>query len=204
MITIIDYGMGNLRSVEKGFQRLKIPSQITSDIEQIKKAEKLILPGVGSFFAGMRNLKNMGLVELLNLKVIDEKTKILGICLGMQLLTNFSEEGNVCGLKWINGATQKFDSNNFNKNLKIPHMGWNTIKIKESNPLLKNCNEKESFYFVHSYHIVCDNENNVLATTEYGYPFISVVNKDNVYGTQFHPEKSHKQGLRILKNFAEL
>ncbi len=204
MIKIIDYGMGNLRSVEKGFQRLKISTQITSEIEEIKKADKLILPGVGFFSHGMKILEKTRLIDILNTKVLKEKTPILGICLGMQLFTKHSEEGNVKGLGWIDGETKKFNTNSFPNKLKIPHMGWNTISNNKLNPLLKDIPEHSPFYFVHSYHIACHNKNNIIATTNYGFHFVSAIHYNNIYGTQFHPEKSHMQGLKILKNFAEL
>lgn len=202
MVFIIDYGMGNLRSVQKALERMGVKCVISSNPEEILRADKLILPGVGHFKKGMENLKNMNLLDSLNKAVLDSRISILGICLGMQLMTKFSEEGNCAGLDWINAKTSKFDFHN-NK-FKIPHMGWNNLFIKNNTTLLRNINENDFFYFVHSYNISCENENEVLAKTNYGYDFVSVFQKDNIFGCQFHPEKSHEAGLRILKNFIDL
>lgn len=197
MIAIIDYGMGNLHSVFKAFKRVGAEVIISSKIEDIKKADKLVLPGVGHFKRGMENLKNLKLIETLNQKVIKEKTPILGICLGMQLFTKFSEEGNANGLGFFNAQTLKLKP----KALRIPHMGWNNMKIKKKHDLFSNIDNKNSFYFVHSYHVYCKNKSDILATTLYGNEFTSAIQKDNIIGVQFHPEKSHSAGLQILKNF---
>ena len=170
------------------------------------KTHQRLFPGVGHFEKGMKNLKELDLVTLLNDKVLDEKTPVLGICLGMQLLTRNSEEGNCEGLGWIDGETKAFrdslpETYNY---LKIPHMGWNHIQAKTNNPLLVNHYFSLPFFFVHSYFVTCSIDNESSATTNYGIEFTSVVNKDNIFGTQFHPEKSHKQGLNLLKNFAGL
>jgi len=198
-IVIVDYGLGNLMSLLYKFKKIGINAIISSNEKEIENAEKLILPGVGHFAKGIENLKNYNLIPVLNKKVLEEKTPILGICLGMQLLTKRSEEGNVEGLGWVDAETKRFDLNG----LKIPHMGWNTIEIKRGNILFKNI-ETPRFYFVHSYHVCCEDENDILATTNYGYDFTSAIKKDNVYGVQFHPEKSHKNGIKLLKNFAEV
>jgi len=204
MIVIIDYGMGNLRSVQKGFERLHIKAITSSNIDDINRADKIILPGVGHFARGMQHLKDLNLIDLLNEKVLVKKTPVLGICLGMQLLTNFSEEGNCEGLGWINAETLAFNLPDNNKSLKIPHMGWNNIRINEDNLLFKNSDSSLPFYFVHSFYVKCNDESELTAKTIYGSEFASVVNKENIFGTQFHPEKSHKQGINLLKNFAEL
>lgn len=200
MIVIIDYGMGNLHSVFKALKRIGAEATISSKLEDIKKADKLILPGVGHFKKGMDNLRKLNIINELNKKVLEEKTPILGICLGMQLLSNFSEEGNVTGLSLIDAETKKLDV----KSLKIPHMGWNNLEILKSNILLKDIKNTDLFYFVHSYNVVCSNQQDILSLTSYGQEFISSVQKNNIYGVQFHPEKSHLAGLNILKNFKKL
>ena len=204
MIVIVDYGMGNLGSVKNMLKRIKIEAVISSEKETIRKAEKLILPGVGAFDKAMQNLQDLDLIDVLHKKVLDEKTPILGICLGMQLLTRKSEEGKLQGLGWIDAETKKFKFTKEHQDLKIPHMGWNTINIIDSNSLFNNMEGDARFYFVHSYHIVCKQKEDCQAKTEYGYPFTSAIKKGNIMGTQFHPEKSHKFGMNILKNFTEM
>ena len=202
MIVIIDYGVGNLQSIFNKIKRMDVDAIISSDPEDIEKAKKLILPGVGAFENGMRNLKIFGLLSALNKKVIEKKTPILGICLGMHLFTKSSEEGHVSGLGWIDCTTEKFKFTPDPK-LKIPHIGWNTLQIEKNHPLLKRITDDLSFYFLHSYHLVCQKEDIILATTNYGYDFVSAVGKENILGVQFHPEKSHKNGVKILRNFVE-
>lgn len=198
-IVVVDYGMGNLHSVLKALKRIGVNCIASSKIEDISKANKIILPGVGHFKKAMENLKKLNLIEILNKKVLEDKTPILGICLGMQLLGNFSEEGNVEGLKWIDAKTIKIK----NTGLKIPHMGWNSIFIKKTEKLLKGIENGKNFYFVHSYHVNCNNPQDILTTTNYGIDFASSVKKENILGVQFHPEKSHSAGLKILRNFIE-
>jgi len=200
-ITIINYGLGNLRSVQKALERLGIRTKISSDLNEISSAEKLLLPGVGHFKKGMKNIITLGLLGILNEKVLKEKVPILGICLGMQLMTKFSEEGNVEGFGWIDAETKKFI---LEKKHKIPHMGWNNIDIIKKNGFTKNISEKDFFYFVHSFYVTSVKEEDLLFKTEYGQEFVSGFNKDNIYGVQFHPEKSHDAGLQLLKNFSEL
>lgn len=202
MIVVVDYGMGNLRSVQKAFERLKIAVKISSRREDIARAEKLILPGVGHFGNGMERLKSLDIIGILNEKVLADKTPILGICLGMQLLGKYSEEGDCEGLGWIDVQTRAFDFDGAASLLKIPHMGWNTIRVCRGHKLLKDHREEKPFYFVHSYYVPYSPEY-CMASTEYGVEFSSVIFKDNIFGTQFHPEKSHRQGLQLLKNFAE-
>jgi len=201
-ICIIDYGMGNLRSVQKAFERIKVPALITSDKTEILKADKIVLPGVGNFERGIANLKSNGLFDTLNEVVTEHKIPILGICLGMQLMTEFSEEGNVEGFGWIKARTIKFV---FDKNdLKIPHMGWNNINVVRVSQITNNISPDNLFYFVHSYFVTCENQDDVLAITNYGLSFVSSFQKENIYGCQFHPEKSHESGLSLLSNFANL
>ena len=202
-ITIIDYGMGNLRSVQKKFQRVGAEVEITSDLEKISKAEKLLLPGVGHFANGVKKLKESGVWDVLNRKVLQEKIPILGICLGMQLMAKHSEEGDVEGLGWFDAEVVKFTVIDKLK-YKVPHMGWNNANIEKESQLFNGIPNEAMYYFVHSYHIVCNNNEDILTTTEYEYKFTSAIQKDNIYGTQFHPEKSHDWGEEVFRNFVEL
>jgi glutamine amidotransferase len=203
MIGIINYGMGNLHSVFKAFKRIGTIAEIVDSPKEVKNYEKLILPGVGNFDKGMQNLKSAGLVNIIKEQVLQKKIPLLGICLGMQLLTTFSEEGDVSGLGFINAKTIHFKNLNIPENFKIPHIGWNNIINCTPDGLLKGC-DNEMVYFVHSYAVICNNPVNVICETNYGVTFHSGIQKENIYGLQFHPEKSHKAGLRILKNFVDL
>lgn len=189
--------MGNLRSVEKAFKRVHANPMVSSNPEDIKRATKLVLPGVGFFKAGMDNLRKLGLIEVLNQKVLVEKTPILGICLGMQLFTSHSEEGDVSGLDWIKAKTIAFNLQTY----KVPHMGWNTLIPDQKNPLFEGVDWEEAYYFVHSYFVQCLNPENILCHTEYEIDFHSCIVNDNIVGVQFHPEKSHEAGLKLLANF---
>ena len=201
MIGIIDYKMGNIGSIQNMFKRISVKSVISSKIEILNNCDKLILPGVGSFDQGMKNLKNHNFIRFLNDYVIKDKKPILGICLGMQLFADNSEEGDLSGLGWIKGNVKKF---NLRKDgLKVPHMGWNNIECKNSKLFLNLPNEKR-FYFVHSFFFECKNKENIISTTDYGINFASSINKQNIWGTQFHPEKSHICGMNLLKNYAKL
>lgn len=205
MITIIDYGMGNLRSVQKALETLGAEVNISSKKEDLKNADKLILPGVGAFPDAMNNLRERGLFDVIREEVIDNKKIILGICLGVQLLAEKGYELKECeGLGLIPGEVIKFDVEKYK--LKIPHVGWNNlINIKKDCPLFKNFEENElSFYFVHSYHFKTRLEEHIAAECNYGINFTAVVHKDNVYGTQFHPEKSQRAGLKLLENFINI
>jgi len=201
MIAILDYEIGNLKSIYNMFKKVGVESIITSDIETIKKADKYLLPGVGSFDHGINSLKKAAFFETLEKEVLENKKPILGICLGMQLLSNSSEEGKEKGLGWIDAQTIKFDLED--KSLSIPHMGWNKTNPINTNDLFKNLDENR-FYFVHSYHVLCNDDDNTLATASYGKTFTCSIHKDNIYGVQFHPEKSHKFGMQLLKNFGEM
>ena len=202
MITIVDYGMGNVGSIKNMLKYIGTESIITSDPDQINKASKLILPGVGSFDIAMKNIIKNNLQEVLNIKALKDKIPVLGICLGMQILTNSSEEGISKGLGWINANTLKFkfDETNF----KIPHMGWNTVELTNKNSLSKEFSTETRFYFVHSYYVKVKDEKNSILKTQYNIKFDSAINNENIYGVQFHPEKSHHFGAQLLKNFAEL
>lgn len=202
-IVIIDYGMGNLRSVQKKFENIGIPVEITKDLAKIANAHKLVLPGVGHFANGVKSLKETGIWEVLKNKVLIQKTPILGICLGMQLMAKHSEEGNVDGFGWFDAKVVKFTISNKLK-YKIPHTGWNSVFIEKENPLIKEIPNDAMFYFVHSFHIECFNKEDILTTSEYEYKFTSSIQKDNIYGVQFHPEKSHDIGEIVFKNFNNL
>jgi glutamine amidotransferase len=203
MIVIIDYNVGNIGSILNMLKKIGVQGDITSDISKIESADKIILPGVGSFDTGMENLKNLGLLEVLNKKVLVQKTPVLGICLGMQLLTKGSEEGSLPGLGWIDGCVKRFALDAF-PDLKVPHMGWDYVSVKKESLLFKDMYEEPKFYFVHSYYVSPTNASDVLTTTNYGLEFCSSLENGNIFGAQFHPEKSHKYGMKLLKNFADL
>jgi glutamine amidotransferase len=203
MITIIDYGMGNLASILNLFKRINVEAQITSDKNKIRDATKILLPGVGAFDNAVSKIEEYGFTELLNKKVLEDKVPVLGICLGMQLLTRESEEGKLKGFGWIDAKTVKF-SFKPEQNLKVPHMGWNEVSVKKSSPLTTDFEPDTRFYFVHSYHVVANDPSDVVTTSFYGYEFHSVVQHGNIYGAQFHPEKSHKFGMKFLSNFSNL
>jgi glutamine amidotransferase len=202
MITIIDYKTGNLGSIQNILKRIGENSVITSDKDEIERATKIILPGVGAFDTGMRNLLELDLVDILNKKVIVEKIPVLGICLGMQLLSNGSEEGSLPGLGWIDGETLRFRFED-TMEYKIPHMGWNFIRQHKESKLFENMYSDARFYFVHSYFFRANTEKDVLLSTTYEIEFTSAVEKGNILGVQFHPEKSHKFGMKLLKNFVD-
>jgi len=201
MIVIIDYGMGNLGSILNMFKKTGAKALISSDLNDIKDADKLVLPGVGAFDTGMKKLDNLGIVSILNEKVIKERTPIIGICLGMQMMTMRSEEGEMAGLGWVDAETVKFVYDKERQHMKIPHMGWNYINIKQAHPLLDGMSSTTRFYFVHSYYVACNRNDNILASTIYSHEFTSIIIKDNIIGVQFHPEKSNKYGMQLLKNF---
>jgi imidazole glycerol-phosphate synthase subunit HisH len=202
MVTIVDYGMGNLGSIQHMFKRIKVASEVTGDKEKIAAAKKILLPGVGAFDAAMEKINEIGLREILNYKAKEEKIPVLGICLGMQLLTQSSEEGILPGLGWLDARTIKFNLQD--ASLKVPHMGWNLVHPVRKSPLIAELPEEPRFYFVHSFHVQCSNSEDVLTTTNYGKPFHSIVQHGNIFGAQFHPEKSHKYGMKLLHNFARL
>jgi imidazole glycerol-phosphate synthase subunit HisH len=203
MITIIDYGLGNVRSIYAKIEQMNEPVTISSDIGAIESADKIILPGVGAFDSGMENIRKLGIREILDNKVIRDKIPILGICLGMQLMTRKSEEGTLPGLGYVDADTKKFRFD-AKTGLNIPHMGWNTITINKESPLLNGIVNNSRFYFVHSYHVTCDHSENTMASTLYGYEFASIIQQENIFGVQFHPEKSHKQGIQLIKNFVRM
>ena len=202
MIAIIDYDLGNLGSIANMLKAIGEKSIITSDGKQLEIADKLILPGVGAFDAGMENLTQSGLADVIREQVLNKKKPILGICLGMQLLGRKSEEGKAEGLALIPFDNKRFQFDQETE-LRIPHMGWDVVDFKMSHPLLYCIKEQQRYYFVHSYHAVCDSHENILMTCDYGYEFAAAVVKENVMGVQFHPEKSHDFGMALLRNFAK-
>lgn len=203
MIVIIDYGMGNLRSVSKALEAIDVEHIISNDPNSLDKADKILLPGVGAFGDGMQNLRQLGFVEALEKHVIKNKKPLLGICLGMQLLAKSSEEmGRHQGLGFIDAEIKPFDTTNFD--LKVPHVGWNNVIYKKDSVLFKEIPDSSDFYFVHSFHMNSENKKIIAGITDYGYDFISSIENENIFGCQFHPEKSQKYGLKILSNFAQL
>lgn len=201
MTGIIDYGLGNLGSIYNMLDVIGEDSIITDNPQKLHECDRLILPGVGSFDAGMKNLEEKDLINCLK-KEVSEGKSILGICLGMQLLGRKSEEGSSLGLGFIPFDTVKFSFDKTLK-LKIPHMGWDIVTFTQENKLLSEIEGRQRYYFVHSYHAKCDSEKNILMKCDYGYEFAASVVNENVYGVQFHPEKSHDFGMRLLKNFVE-
>lgn len=200
-IAIIDYGAGNLNSIKNMLRKVGYESYISNEINKIREADKLILPGVGHFDYGMMKLNESGLLDVLNEEVLVNKKPILGICLGAQLLTEGSDEGNASGLGWIKGRTVKFNQSHLSENEKIPHMGWTDLFNYKKDGLLENMHDNPRFYFVHSYHLSLDNPKDTLATAFYGYEFPVAIEHENILGVQFHPEKSHKFGMKLFENY---
>ena len=198
---IIDYGMGNLRSVQKAFEYIGTNALVTRDPTLIQSASKIVLPGVGAFKDAMANLHSLGLIDLLNEEILEKKKLFLGICLGMQLIATKSYEfGEAQGLGWIDAEIIRFPDSE----LKIPHVGWNSVKFANSSPLFDTIPDNSDFYFVHSYFVKVEDEKNSILKTTYGIEFDSAIQKDNIYGAQFHPEKSHKFGMKLFENFARI
>lgn len=201
MITVVDYGMGNLGSVLNMLRRVGVDAEVTGDAMRIAKAERILLPGVGAFDAAMERIHATCIRAVLEDKALGEKVPVLGICLGMQLLTRGSEEGVQPGLGWIQADTRRLPSN---LGLKIPHMGWNVAERTRPSPLTDGLEGEVRFYFVHSYCVFADNSDDVILRTRYGVDFAAAVQRDNIMGAQFHPEKSHRFGMQLLKNFSEM
>jgi glutamine amidotransferase len=203
-ITIVDYGMGNIHSLQKKVKKLGATPVISSDLKEIAKADKIILPGIGHFGMAMENLEKLNLVDTLNEAVLEKKIPILGICLGMQLMTTKSEEGGRQGLGWFEGESVRFKVKDPYQH-KIPHTGWNTIDIKRTkNPLLHGIAQQSAFYFMHIYEVRVKNPEEVLCETDYDHVFTSAICRENIYGVQFHPEKSHDAGQTLFLNFIKL
>lgn len=201
MIAIVDYGMGNLGSVANMFRRIGAPATISSSPHALEQATKIVLPGVGAFDAGMQSLEERGLRAILERKALKERVPVLGICLGAQLLTSGSEEGLRSGLGWIPARTRRFPAG---ADLRVPHMGWNAIRVRQASALARAADTDLRFYFVHSYYICVERDEHSLFKTTYGLEFDSGIRHENIYGVQFHPEKSHRFGMELLANFARL
>lgn len=204
MIVIVDSGVSNVRSVANMLRKAGVPAVVTTDPSRIADAVKLILPGVGAFDAGMRAIRELGLRDVLDCKVMAEGTPVLGICLGMQLMATRSEEGAEPGLGWIDADCVRFRFPAGTEARKVPHMGWNVLDLATPSPLFAGLTGEARYYFVHSFHLACRRDEDVLARATYGYPFAASVGHGNVYGVQFHPEKSHRFGMALLQRFAAL
>lgn len=202
-LVIVDYGTGNLNSIKRTLGRMGIECRISASAEDVERADKIILPGVGHFGRAMSSLNELGLFDALNESVLIRKKPILGICLGMELMAKTSEEGNAEGLGWLDARTIRFVIPEGGR-YKVPHMGWNEITASKDSRLLKGVDDNDEFYFAHSYHLELDHASDILAETEYGIKFPSAVEKDNIFGVQFHPEKSRDAGPRLLMNFMEM
>jgi glutamine amidotransferase len=205
MITIVDYGLGNIKAFANIYERLKIKVNIAKKKSEIVGAEKIILPGVGAFDFAMSQLNRSGMRDSLEKEVISNGVPVLGICVGMQMLANSSQEGELNGLGWIDGFVNQFDRKLLISNsCRLPHMGWNNVKQINENKLFRNVPDLGRFYFLHSYYFTSINSDNIISTTDYGIDFASSVNRNNIYGVQFHPEKSHSLGVQVLNNFANI
>jgi glutamine amidotransferase len=202
-LVIVDYGASNLNSVKKVMDRMKVESIISSDPKDIISCQKIILPGVGHFGKAMSKLKELNLLDSLHEAALVKQIPVLGICLGMQLMAKKSEEGDVAGLGWFDSEVIKFDVSDKIKH-KIPHIGWNQIRIKKHSILMNNIPQLSEFYFLHSFHLKISSQSDVLNETLYDFIYPSAIEKDNIFGVQYHPEKSHAVGLQLLKNFVEL
>ncbi|MFH1263137.1 MAG: imidazole glycerol phosphate synthase subunit HisH [Pseudomonadota bacterium] len=201
MITVIDYGMGNLESVANMLKKIGVPARVSSCPADLLTSSKIVLPGVGSFDHGIKKLEKSGFLPTLDEAVVRKEIPILGICLGMQLLTEQSEEGTCSGLGWIKGRTIKFPGDS---GFRVPHMGWNRVRLSRPTPLTDNLSDDRTrFYFVHSFYVACESVEDCIMTTKYGLDFTSAVQRKNVVGVQFHPEKSHRFGMQLLRNFCD-
>lgn len=202
-VTLINYGLGNIQAFANIYKRLNIPTQIASSVLELNQAKRLILPGVGSFDWAMTKLNQSGLRDALDNLVMKFHVPVFGVCVGMQMMANQSEEGTLPGLGWIDADVVRFDHECNGSSLPLPHMGWNDVKPTSGNCLFKGLNDPR-FYFLHSYCIVPKRQDDVLATSLYNREFTSAVRSDYIFGTQFHPEKSHQWGIDLLKNFCEV
>jgi glutamine amidotransferase len=205
VITIIDYDMGNVGSILNMIRKVGGRAQVKGAADEIRAADAIVLPGVGAFDTAMGALKQRGLVAALNHAVVERRVPVLGVCLGMQLMTSRSEEGALQGLGWIAGEARRFEFDDAHRRLKVPHMGWNRVVQRKEHPIFAGqASEELRFYFVHSYHVVCDDATDVLATADYGGDFVAAFQRENIIGMQYHPEKSHKFGLGVYRNFVSI
>ncbi len=204
MIKIVDYGLGNVNAFLNMYHRMNIPASVAQTASALDGADHFILPGVGAFDQAVEMLRGSGMCEILERKVMQEHLPILGVCVGMQILADESEEGNGRGLGWISGRVRAFRSVQDCAGLALPHMGWNDVIPLNNQALFKGLEQDARFYFLHSFFFECSRESNISATCEYGQSFACAINHENVYGVQFHPEKSHNCGWQLLKNFAEI
>jgi glutamine amidotransferase len=204
MIVIVDYGIGNLGSIKNMLRKIGAPAKISSDPDEIQTATKLILPGVGAFDTGMRQLRESGLVDLLNRQALEARVPVLGICLGAQLMTRASDEGVEAGLGWFDADTLRMEFDTIPGKWPLPNMGWRDVQHRDSYPLMQGYESTPRFYFVHSYYMKPDNPELASVTSNYGFDFACGLSQANLHCVQFHPEKSHSFGMRFLRNFAEL
>lgn len=204
MITIINYGLGNVQAFANLYKRMNVAAKIATNAADLEGATKLILPGVGAFDHAIELLDASGMRDTVDDLVMNQKVPVLGVCVGMQMLASSSDEGKLAGLGWIEGRVRRFDEAQLPRPARLPHMGWNDVVPKHGARLFDGLEQDSRFYFLHSFYFDCASNDNVLATSEYGTAFSCAVGADNIYGVQFHPEKSHSYGMRLLKNFAEL
>ena len=204
MIALIDYGVGNIRAFTNIYKNLNIPVKIAKNVNDLTDVTKLILPGVGAFDHAMEQLEQSGMRQRLDELVLDNRMPIVGICVGMQMLAHSSDEGKLSGLGWIDASVKRFDVSKINYSTHLPHMGWNDVNPIKENGILKGLENDAKFYFLHSYYFHCNDPQDTIAITDYGIEFSCAVNKNNIYGVQFHPEKSHQYGIQLLNNFANL
>ncbi len=204
MITVIDYGIGNVQAFVNVYKRLNIKVNVANTSSDFLNTTKIILPGVGSFDRAMKHLESSGLRKTIEKLVLEEEIPILGVCVGMQILAESSEEGDLSGLGWISGNVKKFNYSSIMQSHNLPHMGWNNVISKIDNSLFNSIKIDNRFYFLHSFFFDCIHESNIIGLTNYGFQFPSAIRKNNIYGVQFHPEKSHDDGKQLLKNFSEI
>lgn len=202
MIGIISYGLGNIKAFINIYRKQHIPVKVLENPSDFKDVTKLILPGVGAFDHAMTKFNSSGMRNISEEYVLEKKVPVIGICVGMQMLANTSEEGVLPGLGWVDGIVKKFDESKIQQATHLPHMGWNDVEVNKELSIFKNFPENSKYYFLHSYYFECKQDHLSIATAEYGIKFTCAVKKDNIYGVQFHPEKSHEYGIRLLTNFA--
>jgi len=204
MITVIDYGIGNVQAFINVYKRLDIPVNVAKSIDDLAGTTKIILPGVGSFDRAMQEFNSSGMRKLIEQLVLEEEIPILGVCVGMQMLANSSAEGKLLGLGWVDGNVKKFDVATMLQSQNLPHMGWNNVESETEDGLFKDIKGEKKFYFLHSYYFDCCHESNIIGVTDYGFNFTSAIKEKNIFGVQFHPEKSHHYGGQLLKNYSEI